>query len=157
MFTAKTLGITGRPFIKPMSVKAGTGRGSHTRTLSKVSTSTFLGVLQGRGSFFSSTAKLSRGRALRDGFLRSEPTSDSNFRFRGGFFSLFFCRGRAELGRRPTDYFILTRQACTTRWLNVERANLRGGEPQQARDGAQICKELGQLKHSNRTKKSDNL
>lgn len=140
-----------------MSVKAGAERGSHTRTLSKVSTSTFLGVLQGRGSLFSSTAKLSRGRALRDGFLRSEPTPDSNFRFRGVAFSLFFCRGRAELGRRLADHFILTGQACSTRWLNVEGADLRGGEPQQVRDGAQICKKLGQLKHSNRTKKSDNL
>lgn len=35
--------------------------------------------------------------------------------------------------------------------------NLRGGEPQQVCDGTQICKELGQLKHSNKDKKSDDL
>lgn len=70
--------------------------GSHIHTLSNVSTSTFLGLLQGRGSVFSSTAKFSGGRALRDGFLRSKPTSDWNLRFRGAAFSLFFCRARAE-------------------------------------------------------------
>lgn len=76
---------------------AGAGRRSPTHTLSNVSTSTFLGLLQGRGSLFSSTAKFSGGRALRDGFLRSTPTPDSNLRFRGVAFSLFFCRDLQNL------------------------------------------------------------
>lgn len=72
-------------------------------TLSNVSTSTFLGLLQGRGSAFSSTAKFSGGRALRDGFLRSRPSSDSDLRFRGVALSLFFCGARAGLARQLVD------------------------------------------------------
>lgn len=56
--------------------------------------STVLGLLQGSGSLFSSTAKFSGGRALRDGFLLSEPISGSNLRFRDAAFSgalFFFC------------------------------------------------------------------
>lgn len=54
--------------------------------------STVLGLLQGSGSLFSSTAKFSGGRALRDGFLLSEPISGSNLRFRDAAFpgALFF-------------------------------------------------------------------
>lgn len=85
--------------------------GSHIHTLSNVSTSTILGLLQGRGSLFSSTAKFSGGRALRDGFLRSEPAS-VNLRFRGVAFSLFFCRGRAKFGRPLGDHLIVAKQTC---------------------------------------------
>lgn len=88
---------------------------SHTHTLSNVSTSTFLGLLQGRGSLFSSTAKFSGGRALRDGFLRSKPPPDSNLRFRGVAFSLFFCRDLQNLVDN-----LLTTQTCWTGWSNVE-------------------------------------
>lgn len=120
-------------------------------TLSNVSTSTFLGLLQGRGSAFSSTAKFSGGRALRDGFLRSRPTSDSNLRFRGVALSLFFCGARAGFSRQLVDLSGMVEQ-----WRCLF-TNLRGGEPQQVCDGAQICKELGQLKDSSIDKKTDDL
>lgn len=120
-------------------------------TLSNVSTSTFLGLLQGRGSAFSSTAKFSGGRALRDGFLRPRPTSDSDLRFRGVALSLFLCGARAGFSRQLVDLSGMVEQ-----WRCLF-TNLRGGEPQQVCDGAQICKELGQLKDSSIDKKTDDL
>ncbi len=69
------------------------------RTSTSLLTSTVLGLLRVSGSLFSSTAKFSGGRALRDGFLLSDPISGSNLRFRGVVFSgarFFFCRSKTK-------------------------------------------------------------
>lgn len=56
------------------------------RTSINLLMSTSLWLLRIAGSLLSSTAKFSGGRALRDGFLLSDPTSGSRLRFWGDVF-----------------------------------------------------------------------
>lgn len=88
--------------------------------------STVLGPLWMVGSLFSSTPKFSGGRALREGFLLSEPGSCSNLRFRGVVLSddclLFFYKKKKNSDTFPLNLWTLLPELILT-WGSVGRPN----------------------------------